>query len=490
MSETEPLAQRAPDPHHRLSRKLSTFGNLAITYSGVGAAAGIYSLFGFSLGLSGPTMVWGWIIVGFAQGLISLLFAELASHYPYAGAVYQWTSILAGRRAGWWVGWIYLFGIVFTLTSYYFVLPGSLIPLFKLAGSQGQIVGIVAICLVFAVLANAAGIQVLGRLNKYGVVLEMGVFFVITILVLALAPHHHGLNILTNTLGTSHDASSWFKNFIAGGIFVSLWVMFSFENGGTLGEETIDAHRKAPRAVMGAWLVTFLAGLVFILAIITAIPDLNAISSSTTPVQDVIGSALGHDGSQFYLALIAAITLLGGTAFFAGAVRHAFSMARDGMLPGSRVLSWTSAKTGSPIGAIAVIAAITALPLVASRDIAVLVTGAIAVMYVGYFLTTLILLLARLKGWPHTGSTFALGRWGLPINLIAVLFSGTMMVNLLWRRAATNPDKWGLPVAWWLLGVPAVLGVVYYAAVVRRKASVSHPDALSPAATSAATPAE
>jgi amino acid transporter len=469
MSETEPLSQQAPDVRHRLSRKLSTFGNLAITYSGVGAAAGIYSLFGFSMGFSGATMVWGWVIVGLAMGLMSLLFAELSSHYPYAGAVYQWSSILAGRRVGWWVGWIYLFGILFTLTSYYFVLPGSVIPLLGLSGSQAQIVAIVVICLAVATICNAAGIQVLGRLNRYGVLLEMGVFFVITILVTALAPVHHGLGVLTNTLGTSSGVGSWLNNFMAGGIFVSLWVLFSFENGGTLGEETVDAHRKAPRAVIGAWLVTFIAGLAFILAILTAIPDLATVNKTGVPIQDAIGSALGDGGSRFYLGLIAVITLLGGTAFFAGAVRHAFSMARDGMLPGSQLLSRTSPKTGAPMGAIIVIAVVTAIPLIASRTIAVLVTGAVAVMYVAYFLITIVLLRARLRGWPQQTSPFTLGRWGLPLNVLAIAFTGVMMVNLLWPRDATNPEKWGLPVAWWLLGIPIVVGLAYFAAIVKTR---------------------
>lgn len=469
MSETEPLSDHAPDEHHRLSRRLNTFGNLAITYSGVGAAAGIYSLFGFSMGFSGATMVWGWIIVGLAQGLVSLLFAELASHYPYAGAVYQWSAILGGRKVGWWVGWIYLFGIIFTLTSYYFVLPGTIIPLFGLTGTQTQIVTIVAVCLAFAVICNAAGIGVLGRLNKYGVLLEMGVFAVVTVLVVAFAPHHQSLSILTDNLGTSSGASGWWSNFAAGGIFVSLWVLFSFENGGTLGEETIDAHRKAPRAVLGAWLVTFVAGLAFILAILTAIPDRATINANGTPVVDVITAALGADGNKLYLVLIATITLLGGTAFFAGAVRHAFSMARDDMLPGSEFLSRTYAKTGTPLGAITVIAVITAIPLVASQTIAVLVTGAVAVMYVGYFLMTLVLLKARLAGWPHKTSSFALGRWGLPINLVAVAFSAAMMINLLWRRDTSNPEKWGLPVAWWLLGAPLILGLVYFLGAVKSR---------------------
>lgn len=463
MSETAPLESHAHDNKHGgLSRKLSTFSNLAITYSGVGAAAGIYSLFGFSLGFSGATMLWGWVIVGLSWGLLSLLFAELASHYPYAGAVYQWSAILGGRKVGWWVGWIYLFGIMFTLTSYFFVLPYSVVPLFGLDGTQGQVVMLFLVCLALAAIFNIGGISILGRLNKYGVLLELGVFIIVTILIVALAPDHQPLSIVTDTLGTSDNSSDWVKNFLGGGIFVSLWVLYSFENGGTLGEETIDAHRKAPRAVLGAWAVTFVAGLAFIIAILTAIPDTSTINANGTPVTDVVTAALGDGGNDAYLVLIMFITLLGGTAFMAGAVRHAFSMARDGMLPGSDFLSRTSPRTAAPIGAIVVVSVITLLPAFASNTVAVLVTGAVAVMYVAYFLITSVLLVARFKGWPHASSPFSLGRWGMIVNIYAVAFTAFMMINLMWPRAATNPDKAGLPVAWWLLGAPLIIGVIYF----------------------------
>jgi amino acid transporter len=208
------------------------------------------------------------------------------------------------------------------------------------------------------------------------------------------------------------------------------------------------------------------AGLAFILAILTAIPDRSTINANGTPVSDVMASALGDFGSNVYLVLIASITLLGGTAFMAGAVRHAFSMARDGMLPGSKLLSRTSARTAAPIGAIIAVTAITALPLLASSAIVVLITGAVAVMYVAYFLMTSVLLVARLKGWPHNGAPFKLGGLGIVVNIYCVLFSLVMMINLMWPRDATNPDKGGVPVAWWLIGVPLILGLIYYVTIV------------------------
>jgi amino acid transporter len=373
------------------------------------------------------------------------------------------------------VGWIYLCGLLIALTGAYFVLPVSVVPLLGLDGSQSQVVSLAIIALFVAAACNAAGITVLGRFNRYGMILELGVFTVITVLVVFFAPHHQDLSVLTNTLGTSDGAGDWLDDFLGGGIFVSLWVLASFENGGTLGEETIDGHRKAPKAVLGAWAVTFISGLAFILAILTAIPDLGTINTTGTPVQDVISAALNDSGGRLYLALITCITLLACTAIFAGAVRHVFSMARDGMLPGSHFLSRTSARTAAPVGAILVIGLTTALPLVASRTIAVLVTGAVAVLYVAYFLITSVLLVARVKGWPSASAPFSLGNWGLPLNAVAVLFTAAMMVNLMWPREATNPHKSGLPVAWWLLGIPLIVGIGYYLAVIaprlRREAS-------------------
>jgi hypothetical protein len=35
---------------------------------------------------------------------------------------------------------------------------------------------------------------------------------------------------------------------------------------------------------------------------------------------------------------------------------------------------------------------------------------------------------------------FALGRWGVLVNVIALLYGGAMLVNFAWPRAASNPE--------------------------------------------------
>jgi amino acid transporter len=119
--------------------------------------------------------------------------------------------------------------------------------------------------------------------------------------------------------------------------------------------------------------------------------------------------------------------------------------------------------------AVLVIAVITALPLLASQTFSVLVTGAVGVMYVAYFALALVMLIARLKGWPRQTAPFTLGPWGLPLNIIAVLFTGAVMVNLMWPRDATNPSEFGIPVAWILAGAPALLGLAYYVTLLHKR---------------------
>ena len=45
------------------------------------------------------------------QLLVSLCFAELVARYPISGAVFQWSSRLAGTDFGWFTGWVMVIGL-------------------------------------------------------------------------------------------------------------------------------------------------------------------------------------------------------------------------------------------------------------------------------------------------------------------------------------------------------------------------------------------
>jgi len=92
----------------KLTRALTALTNGALTFAGVGVFAGLFSLYGFAVSGVGGAEFWGWPLVAISVGAMVLVIAELASKYPFAGSMYKWPTILAGKRVGWWMGWIYM----------------------------------------------------------------------------------------------------------------------------------------------------------------------------------------------------------------------------------------------------------------------------------------------------------------------------------------------------------------------------------------------
>jgi amino acid transporter len=115
----------------------------------------------------------------------------------------------------------------------------------------------------------------------------------------------------------------------------------------------------------------------------------------------------------------------------------------------------------------------------------------IIMIYIAYLLVTLPMLLKRLRGeWPLPGDPakgyFSLGKAGLPINVIAVLWGAFMALNLIWPRKdvynATEPFHWYLQYgAVLFIGVVFFGGLAYYWFVQRHKTGVLASHAHTPA---------
>lgn len=113
---------------------------------------------------------------------------------------------------------------------------------------------------------------------------------------------------------------------------------------------------------------------------------------------------------------------------------------------------------------------------------------AIIMIYFAYLMVTLPMLVRRLRGqWRPAEGRFSLGRLGLPVNALAVLWGTAMTVNLAWPRAqaynATGPQHWYL--RWGavlFVGAVALGGFTYYWFVQRARTGVlaEHAAAITP----------
>jgi len=99
---------------------------------------------------------------------------------------------------------------------------------------------------------------------------------------------------------------------------------------------------------------------------------------------------------------------------------------------------------------------------------------AVAILWanLAYLLVTATLLARRLQGWPPRSvapGLFSLGRWGLLVNLLAVLWGVFTVVNIAWPRGTQWYQTFGP-----LLFTAGLVfsGGIYYAFVQRHKSGV------------------
>lgn len=451
MSQSEPA---------QLNRSLRLRETAALTFSTAGATAGIYSLFGFSVSFAGPAFFWGWILIGLFVGAVCLIWAELASRMPLAGSFFHWSTSVGGRGFGWWVGWLYLIAQCWVLTGWYFLVPVTVGPLFDVEFTPVQAALVAFAVIALATVLNSLGIELLGRIIFIGVVLELIVAFGLTTWLL-IASEKQPLSVFFD-IGQASGFAEWLPLLLGAGIFLPLWVLFTFESAGAVGEETKNARRTAPRAVMLAWLGTMIIGTYFLVVVILAIPDVGQIMASGTPLPDIFDAWLPAGASKVFLVLLLGIELLGCNAFFTAVSRQVFGMSRAGLLPGSRFLSRT--RKGTPYASIIAVGVVTSLPLLIAQQMQVLAGGATAAIYVAYTILLGGLLVARLRGWPKRKieGAFALGGWGIPVNIIAFAFALGALILLHWPSDLTNPEFGPLRVSYWLVGVPVLVGVPLY----------------------------
>ena len=170
-------------------------------------------------------------------------------------------------------------------------------------------------------------------------------------------------------------------------------------------------------------------------------------------------------------------------SIMAATIRLCFGMSRDNQLPFSRPLARVSPTLHTPIWTCITIAVLSAIPFIQYTGAGIIAIAATAMIYFAYFLGNIAILLARLKGWPRNSAPFRLGAWGLPVNILGLLYGGAMLINFAWPRAASNPTPKqtalalnfhlgflnGIPILWTVFVVLAVIGAIYYLAAGQRK---------------------
>ena len=427
-----------------LKRMLGVYSSFAIAFSYISPSTGIFTLFILGIGLAGPAFFWSWPIVVVGQLLVGLNFAEVSSHFPVAGSVYQWSKYLSNHTYSWFTGWIYLFAGVLTVAAVVATVPLVLIPLlnsmFQLSIGTDFATerNIAALVLLSTTLLSIFGVRIVQIVNNTGVVFEI-LGMVVFALILLLFYHHQSVSVLFD--GTYLSAGPTAAGTFLGAMFMSLFVIYGFDTASTLAEETKNPRREAPRAVIAAIIGAAIIGAIFLFATVLAVPgsmgkfvsDIGA-GKDPFPLVTIIQSNFPGWASNLYLLVVFAAIYVCCLAIQTSTIRLAFGMARDGKLPLGRVWNNVQPALHTPVGTCIVVGVLAGLPLLYYTGAALIAIGATGMIYLSYILGNLAILFARFRGWPKESAPFKLGQWGTIVNILALVWGIAMEVNFLWPR--------------------------------------------------------
>jgi amino acid transporter len=482
----------------QLSRVLGLFANFSVAFTYLSPMVGIYSLFLLGVGTGGPGYLWLTIIPVVGMLFVALVFGEFASHYPVAGALYQYSKFSVGPRFGWFVGWFYGIALLVTVASvdtgvvsYVAALTHNWFGWNLDPASHGTILAITLILLAIQTGLNITGARVMGRVAQLGVYVEVLGTFGIAI-ILALHGFHHDIGFLFSDQGVQHAASNplgldFHGNWITGAALIAVlapvYIFYGFESAGDISEETRDAGRQVPRAMRLALIWGGIASLVLTAALLLAMPETNAVGATVKGggVPFILGQ-LSTGVQDFLLVLIIFAFFSCGTSVQGAGSRLAFSYARDGALPASRWISAVHHRFKTPVNALiagAIVTALFALLVFASpaKDVHIgfitypadtnvlvsLVSFGVSGIYLSFLLTVIGAMIARRRGWIPEGS-FRLGRWAWPVSIVAAAYLGLMLVNIAAPTGLSSPRAY-FNLDWITLTVMfliALVGAVFF----------------------------
>ena len=478
---TEDSAERADLARfgysQELHRRVGSFASFAAGFSFVSILTTVFQLFFLGFGFGGAAFFWTWPVVFAGQLLVALNFSTLAARFPISGAIYQWSSRLAGSTFGWFTGWIMIIGQVLTVAAAAIALQAVLPAIwtgFQLVGGAGAnssptsptgaqnavILGM--ILLIVTTTITSIGVRLMSVVNSAGVVLE--ILGVIAIVITLFAHAKRSPAILVHTTGAAPTPGSpYIWAWLASGLMAS-YVMVGFDSAGELSEETRAPRRVTPRTIIRALTVSGVGGALLLISALVAAPSLTDGNLATVGLPYVLTSVMGSVAGRIMLVDVTIAICVCTLACQTSGSRMMYSMARQRALPFHRVLSRVDPRTGTPIVTSVVVGAGAALALVVNLGQSAVFTAlsslCIAMLYLGYLGVTGPLLLARLRalrGTPsaatadgtdeHGKPLFSLGRWAVPLNAVAVLYQVVAVVNLAWPRASVY-DLTGH--TWWL----------------------------------------
>jgi amino acid transporter len=462
---------------HQLRREFSLWSAFAFAFAFISPIVALYAIFGLALSAAGPSFWWGFILVFGGQFLVALVFAMLVSRWPLEGSIYQWSRRLLGTGYGWFAGWAYMWTLVIAMATVALGAAGFVANIVGIEAPSGGVQAMIALL----ILLGGTAVNLIGR----G---ALKVFMTASIIAevigsvglgtwLLLFHRQNSLSVLFTGGGPDVD----FLAYLSGPFLLAVaFIGFSFvgfESAGSIAEEVHEPRRYLPKAVLFSLGFIALVVAYSSLAIILAVPDLDAVAEGAIadPVYETLTTALGPGIAKPVQLMFVIGFLASFLALQTSASRVIWAYARDGALPASGALARLRGQARIPTIAILITtvvgAALFGLSIVAGDVYTMMVNFTSGGFYLA-FLFPLIGFLVVLVRRQWTPGRFSIGRATLPVAATAVVWAVLQFINIAWPRVAFEERylDWSV---WIGVLVLLVLGAALFASVRKRIVATS-----------------
>ncbi|GAM91342.1 hypothetical protein ANO11243_093910 [Dothideomycetidae sp. 11243] len=407
-----------------------------------------YLAFSLSAGLTyggRGGLFWSYIVEFGLIMLVTASLAEMASMAPNAGGQYTWVAEFAPPKTqkflSYLTGWMSVL-VWQTALSSSNVVSGTLLeslitiykPDYELKPWRSALMTLPS--LVVLLLWSLFAHKYLPMLQNLTMVLHVMGAILIILTIWVAAPHVSPREVFLD-----------FSNFGSySSLFVALmlgqstpqWALSSMDAAAHMSEEVFDASIAVPRAMVNALWFNGLLGFAMLITILFALPDINsALNNPSGAFIYVLQSAWSSTGYTYSIWVMSILILAGNIPFAAAAARLTFALARDGGLPFPKVFAKIDRRLLVPVNAIlATFCFSFALTFIKLGSVTVYWAFASALGLAQWLTSTITIscILWRRITAPESlpNARWSLGRFGVPINAVSVIFSLNSLFWTIW----------------------------------------------------------
>ncbi len=422
-------------------RDMSLWANFSLGFTYLSPVVGIYTVFAFALAAAGPPMIWSLLIAGAGQMLVALIFSEIVAQFPVAGGVYPWARRLWGRKWAWMTGWVYMFALLATIAGVAYGAGPFVAAVFGFTPTVYTTVLCALAILLLATVINLTGTKMLSYFAIFGFAAELIGALVVGAWLL-LTQRHHGLGVLFNSFGAQGDHSFLYA-FLAASL-IGFYQYYGFEACGDVAEEVRNPGVQIPKSMRRTIYIGGAAATFVCLSLILSVVDFGAVirGDEVDPIATILARAFGPVGSTIVLCVVLISFVSCALSLQAAASRLIYSYGRDGMIVGSRLWSRFDTNRHVPpyalLAAVVVPAVLIVGSIVSTDALTKLISFGAVGIYIAFQMVVLAALRARIKGWVPSGK-YRLGRWGMAVNVGALIYGVAAIINICWPRTPDAP---------------------------------------------------